>query len=479
MKKKATEKPKGKKKKKVLKIVLIGLLGILVVSAVGIYGAVGYYYQDRFYSGTIINGVDCSEKSVAYIKSMVKQEAESYSLTIQERGGTQDVIQSADIQVSYNDDGSIDQIMEEQNPWFWVASIGKDKNYSVNLDNSYDEESLDQAIANMACMKEENMTAPADAYLKDNGSFYEIVPEVEGNTLDLEKTKETIKKAVDNREKEISLEDASCYVEPAVRRDDSKLVQEAEQLNQMTSMEIVLDFGSGQEKVDRARLQGWIVKNEQDGTCSYDEAAVKQYVIDLSAKYNTEGKARTFVTTGGNTVNLTKGDYGWRLWQDKTTESLLAAMKAGQSTTVEVTWLYKGQTHEGNEINGTYVEISITEQRMWFYKNGSLLVDTPVVTGNPNTGHGTPAGGVWKLKDKRAPFTLTGYKEDGSIDYEEPVNYWMPFNGGVGIHDLTKRAAFGGDIYLTNGSHGCVNTPLEAVATIYNNIDINTPVVVY
>ena len=130
-------------------------------------------------------------------------------------------------------------------------------------------------------------------------------------------------------------------------------------------------------------------------------------------------------------------------------------------------------------LNGTYVEISITEQRMWFYKNGSLLVDTPVVTGNPNTGHGTPAGGVWKLKDKRAPFTLTGYKEDGSIDYEEPVNYWMPFNGGVGIHDLTKRAAFGGDIYLTNGSHGCVNTPLEAVATIYNNIDINTPVVVY
>ena len=118
MKKKATEKPKGKKKKKVLKIVLIGLLGILAVSAVGIYGAVGYYYQDRFYSGTIINGVDCSEKSVAYIKSMVKQEAESYSLTIQERGGTQDVIQSADIQVSYNDDGSIDQIMEEQTTGF-------------------------------------------------------------------------------------------------------------------------------------------------------------------------------------------------------------------------------------------------------------------------------------------------------------------------------------------------------------------------
>ena len=62
-------------------------------------------------------------------------------------------------------------------------------------------------------------------------------------------------------------------------------------------------------------------------------------------------------------------------------------LNAGESTTLEVTWLYKAQKHDGNEIDGTYVEISISQQHMWFYKNGSLIVDTPVVTGNPNTGH--------------------------------------------------------------------------------------------
>ena len=167
----------------------------------------------------------------------------------------------------------------------------------------------------------------------------------------------------------------------------------------MTSAQYVLDFGSGQETIDRAKLQSWLKEDESTHTYSFDETAVKQYVIDLSSKYNTEGKARSFVTSGGQTVNLTTGDYGYRLWQDKTTESLLNAMNSGESQTVEVTWLYKGQTHEGNEINGTYVEISISEQRMWFYKNGSLIVDTPVVTGNPNTGHATPSGGVWKLKE--------------------------------------------------------------------------------
>ena len=225
-------------------------------------------------------------------------------------------------------------------------------------------------------------------------------------------------------------------------------------------------------------LKSWMVKND-DGTYSFDVNLVKPVVIGWSEKYNTYGKPRDFKTTGGGTVRLTTGDYGWRVWQDKTTDALIAALNAGQSGEIEPTWLYKGQTHEGNDINGTYVEISIDQQRMWFYKNGTCLVDTPVVTGNPNKGHGTPKGGVWRLKDKASPFTLVGKKPDGSIEYEEPVNYWMPFNGGIGIHDLTKRSSFGGEIYLTNGSHGCINTPLDNVRTIYENIDVNTPVIVY
>ena len=58
------------------------------------------------------------------------------------------------------------------------------------------------------------------------------------------------------------------------------------------------------------------------------------------------------------------------------------------------------------------------------------------------------------------------------LKYRTSVTYWMPFNGGVGIHDLSKRTSFGGDIYLYNGSHGCINTPFDAVRTIYENIEV-------
>ena len=112
-------------------------------------------------------------------------------------------------------------------------------------------------------------------------------------------------------------------------------------------------------------------------------------------------------------------------------------------------------------------------QEMWCYKDGELIVDTPVVTGNPNKGNETPAGGVWAIDAKMQDYVLRG---EG---YASPVDYWMPFNGDVGIHDMQNRAYFGGSIYLTNGSHGCVNTPYDAAQTIYNTVSIGTPVIVY
>ena len=64
--------------------------------------------------------------------------------------------------------------------------------------------------------------------------------------------------------------------------------------------------------------------------------------------------------------------------------------------------------------------------------------------------------------------------------YTQPVTYWMPFNGNVGIHDAdTWRSEYGGEIYKTSGSHGCVNTPTANAEKIFNTVEIGTPVIVY
>ena len=63
--------------------------------------------------------------------------------------------------------------------------------------------------------------------------------------------------------------------------------------------------------------------------------------------------------------------------------------------------------------------------------------------------------------------------------YRTHVDYWMPFNGGIGFHDASWRGSFGGSIYLYSGSHGCINLPTSAAATLYENIEAGCPVLCF
>ena len=94
------------------------------------------------------------------------------------------------------------------------------------------------------------------------------------------------------------------------------------------------------------------------------------------------------------------------------------------------------------------------------------------VSGNESNGNATRLG-MMRLKYKQKDAVLRG------DDYETPVSYWMPFDGNIGMHDATWRSKFGGEIYKTAGSHGCVNLPLSAAKTIFENIQAGDPVIVY
>ena len=80
----------------------------------------------------------------------------------------------------------------------------------------------------------------------------------------------------------------------------------------------------------------------------------------------------------------------------------------------------------------------------------------------------------YKEKDR----ILRGKKlPDGTYEYESPVSYWMPFNGGIGLHDASWRGKFGGQIYRTNGSHGCINMPVREAAIVYEHAYAGIPVI--
>ena len=140
----------------------------------------------------------------------------------------------------------------------------------------------------------------------------------------------------------------------------------------------------------------------------------------------------------------------------------------------EPVYSYKGVGRDGTNDLLEYVEINITQQHLWFYKNGQLVVESNVVTGNVSKKQETQTG-IFPIAYKQSPATLIPSNETNGT----PVQYWMPFYDGQGLHDASWRTAFGGNIYQTNGSHGCVNLPPAVAAAIYDNIDTGTPVILY
>lgn len=120
---------------------------------------------------------------------------------------------------------------------------------------------------------------------------------------------------------------------------------------------------------------------------------------------------------------------------------------------------------------GTYVYISIANQELVYFVNGVITIQTPVVTGNVSRNHDTPTG-TFKVNAKQTNRILKG------PGYRSHVNYWMPVYKGVGIHDASWRSSFGGEIYKTSGSHGCINVPTDVMPTIYNSVPKGTPVII-
>ena len=158
-----------KKKSKTLKRILLAVLILLLAAAAGIYFYVGYYYQDKFYSGTVINGYDCGEKTVKYISEIMEEEVKAYKLTVKPREGDALVFTSEDIGLRFEEEDELEKILKEQNSWFWILNVVKSKNYEINSEKLYDEELFNSKIKGMDFLNAEKMTAPADAHVEDNG----------------------------------------------------------------------------------------------------------------------------------------------------------------------------------------------------------------------------------------------------------------------------------------------------------------------
>jgi lipoprotein-anchoring transpeptidase ErfK/SrfK len=455
-----------KKHKKIIIGSMIFLCTLLVV-----YFGMAIYFTNHFYFGSAINCISVSGKTVEEVNVQMAAELQTYTLNLKERGGKSEQIRAEEIGLKYSSEGQFKDFKDKQSPYKWVAAVFSTKDTQMTEETLFDKELLKQRVDKLLCFDSTNIVEPKNPSFKYTDNGYVIEAEVVGNKVNKDILYERVLDAVLKEQTEIDLEAVDCYVKPQYTSSSQKIIDIKNMLNKYVASKITYTFGERKEILDGSTINKWL-KVDDNLEVIFDESQVKGYIDVLANNYNTTGKRRNFNTSSGRTVNVGGGDYGWSINRTKETEALISAIKEGQTIAKEPAYNQVALSHNNNDIGNTYVEIDLSNQRIWFYKNGALIVQGNVVTGNVSKGNSTPAG-IYRLKYKQRNAILRG------ADYASPVTFWMPFNGGIGIHDASWRSVFGGKIYKTNGSHGCVNSPYNVAKAIFDNIEAGTPVVCY
>ena len=450
-------------------VVLVGAVGG------GLYWHESLKYQTCFLPGTIVDGMDVTGKTASEVEDAITEQLKGYTLTINGREELSESITGESVGLYAEFDDTLEKAVAAQKPMDWGKyRFGKAVN-KVNTDAllHYSSEMLDEAVAGLSCMDKENMREPQDARISDYDSAtgsYTIIKEDEGTELLEDKVKEAVASAIMSLSENVNLEEQGCYLSPSVTSEDEALKTACESMNRYVGAKITYKFGDRSETLSGNEIHNWLTVNGTSVGVSETKAA--EYVKNLASAYNTAYKPKTLKTSYGKNVTITTGSYGWKIDQTKETAALMSLIKNGEQTSREPEYSQKAASRSGNDYGNTYVEINLTAQHLYFYVDGKLLVQSDFVSGNAAKGWSTPAG-AYALTYKQRNATLKGQ------GYATPVSYWMPFNGGIGLHDANWRKTFGGTIYKNKGSHGCINLPPAVAKTIYENISAGDPVLCY
>lgn len=461
-----------KKRKKALGIVFGSIFGVIAVAYLGL----SIFFMSHFYFNTTINGVDFSAKSVENVESYMERQVQDYELDLNESDGGIEIIKGTDIDLKYEKGDELTKLMKKQNPFLWPKSLWEKPEITASVGVSFDEAKLNSVIDGLDCMVAENQVAPEMAKPEFDGNEFVVKPEVVGSTIETETFKAKAKEYIGGFRPTMDMTEEGCYVKPKYTSESQEVADACANMNKYMTASITYTFGSATEVVDKALISQWLTTDDNMAV-TFNTDAVSEYIQTLASKYNTYKAQRTFTSGNGNSVSVEGGDYGWIIDKDAEYEALLASIQNGEVVTKEPAYSQTAASHDGADWGTTYVEVDLTNQYMWLFVNGSVVTSGPIVTGKPSAGDATPQG-VYYIKYTQRNATLRGPKQpDGSYEWESPVSFWMPFNGGIGLHDAPWQAAFGGGRYLTHGSHGCVNLQYNVAQTTFNNVQSGTPVV--
>lgn len=464
------EREKAKRLRKIKWKVRIFVIELILIITLGCFVLDMFKKKNQFPEETIINGLDCSELTIDDATQLLKLKQNEEFIIILKNN---DIVslKAHDFDYCLND---IEPKLEEMKDKAWNSKVQK-REYQVVY--SYNETMLENKIDSLEQMSEEYMkdkSKSSCSYSQEEKKF--IASNKDSYYLDKKDVIDAIKNAIAAGENTATIGDELYKVE-----DPKDYLEDNNRIS--TYVEYLLPNGK-KYKLDADILHLWLPLDDE-GEPYFDDEIWKQNLEEfvsneLKSLVDTTGKVRSFKPTDEKkSVDVNPGNYGYRIDVKAELLQLTQDLSSGKNVIRKPVYENEEVSSENDGIGNSYVEIDLTRQHVWVYIDGELKIETDCVTGDVNKKYETPTG-VYYLNYKRKGKTLVGEKDkNGKPEYETWVDYWMPFNGNIGLHDATWRKEFGGDIYIKNGSHGCVNLPPKKAKEIFATIEKNIPVIVY
>lgn len=381
---------------------------------------------------------------------------------------------------SNNDEQKFNQALKKQ---FTFFPSHKATNLSIKPDN-FDQDSFNIAknkLTNKVYQFNTSRKAPVDAYAVYQNEKVSVVPAVKGNKYDLQNAVNQLNNQAGSTKINITL-----HKEQPIAANSKTVKNEEKQLNKLKGKKVT--YLVQNEKYSFTTNQIITRATYQNGKYHFDTTALNKQVKKINEKHATLDKPFKFKTHSGAEITTTaNGSYGWKISEKKAGNSLTKAIIDGrQEVDGEHDIEGKGYNTAGlgynvtsnNGIGDTYAEVSLADQRAYFYKDGKCVLETDIVSGTNNEGNKTPKG-VWYIMYQQSPSVLRGQNDDGS-SYASKVNYWSPFTlTGCGFHDASWRHNWSKTAYLSDGSHGCINMQPSVAGQAFHDLKQNEPVIIY
>ncbi len=439
--------------------VWVTALSVVLVVLVAL--AVFLLFQPRFPQGTELCGVDVSRSFTWTAASRIEERIEDYTLTLS-IDGNETSFSAEELSLCLNEEAlkTLAQTMQQEIPAEGTSSV-------LTMDIAPIRALLEQTLP-------ENRVEPEDYRLSWQAGDQVFVLEggTPGGYNDRELALETVVSGINNLESSIALTEEG-YRQYFTDPDKDEAARKAlENANGLVSREIVYTYylrggEAVQEVIDPARIESWMVIGEDGLTVTWDGEKIGAYAQEMADTYTIDGEGY-FLAHDGDEINLMVPMPANVVDTEALSADILSALTDGENGQRETPY---SSRNDNVNYDGTYIEISINEQKLWAWWEGELFAETDIVTGCVHCHRDTKTG-VFKIENHGRNIYLQG---------THFVKYWMAFViPRYGLHDADGwRTEYGGDIYLTNGSGGCVNVPREVISRIFETYEDGVPVIIY